>query len=78
MIPQKLLTRHVIPDFMRFDAHGLMAEHWGGMQVHPEPVYAPMRRSSDDFSRFRALFGIREGHAIGSGSPWRAVLYNPR
>lgn len=58
VILHKLLSSHVIADFVRFDAHGLMAEHWDVVQRHPEPGYDPMRPSVEDFTRFQALFGL--------------------
>lgn len=56
VILHKLLPATVIADFMRFDAHGMMAEHWDVVQPLPEPDYDPMRLSSENFSRFTALF----------------------
>jgi predicted SnoaL-like aldol condensation-catalyzing enzyme len=58
VILHKLLTAHVIADFVRFDQAGLMAEHWDVVQEHPEPGYDPMRKSVEDFTRFRALFHL--------------------
>ena len=58
VILHKLLPNHVVADFIRFNEAGQMAEHWDVVQPLPEPGYDPMRRSSEDFSRFRALFGL--------------------
>lgn len=58
VILHKLLTHVVIADFMRFDAEGLMAEHWDVVQPLPEPGYDPMKPSSENLDRFRKLFGI--------------------
>ena len=41
MILHKLLPAVVIADFLRFDADGMMAEHWDVVQPHPEPDYDP-------------------------------------
>jgi hypothetical protein len=43
---------------MRFNAEGLMAEHWDVVQPLPEPDYDPMRPSVENLSRFTALFKI--------------------
>lgn len=61
VILHKLLQHHVIADFIRFDENGRMAEHWDVVQPHPEADYDPMRRSTEDFSRFRALFSLDAG-----------------
>lgn len=58
VILHKLIAGHVIADFVRFDAEGRMAEHWDVVQALPEPGYDPMRRSTEDFARFRRLFGL--------------------
>lgn len=60
VILHKLLRHVVIADFFRFDADGLLAEHWDVVQPLPEPGYDPMRPSSEDFTRFAALFRIGE------------------
>lgn len=57
VILHKLIATHAIADFVRFEA-GLMAEHWDVVQPLPEPGYDPMRRSTEDLGRFRALFGL--------------------
>jgi hypothetical protein len=54
----KLLPAVVIADFMRFNADGLMAEHWDVVQPLPEPDYDPMRLSTENLSRFAAMFKI--------------------
>ena len=61
VILHKLLPYTVIADFMRVDRHGMFAEHWDVVQPHPEHGYDPMKPSSEDLSRFRALFGIGAG-----------------
>lgn len=58
VILHKLLPNTVIADFMRFNAQGLMAEHWDVVQPLPEPDYDPMRLSVENLSRFTALFKI--------------------
>jgi predicted SnoaL-like aldol condensation-catalyzing enzyme len=58
VILHKLLPHTVIADFMRFNAQGLMAEHWDVVQPLPEPDYDPMRLSVENLSRFTALFKI--------------------
>jgi predicted SnoaL-like aldol condensation-catalyzing enzyme len=58
VILHKLLPNTVIADFMRFNAEGLMAEHWDVVQPLPEPDYDPMRLSVENLSRFTALFKI--------------------
>ena len=60
VILHKLLPQVVIADFMRFDEQGLMAEHWDVVQPLPEPGYDPMKPSSENLDRFRALFAITE------------------
>jgi predicted SnoaL-like aldol condensation-catalyzing enzyme len=59
VILHKLLPKFVIADFLRFNAAGQMAEHWDVVQPHPEPGYDPMKPSSENLDRFRALFGIK-------------------
>jgi predicted SnoaL-like aldol condensation-catalyzing enzyme len=58
VILHKLLPATVIADFMRFNAQGQMAEHWDVVQPMPEPDYDPMRLSTENLSRFAALFKI--------------------
>lgn len=60
VILHKLLTMVVIADFFRFNAEGKMAEHWDVVQPLPEPDYDPMRLSTENLARFRALFNIPE------------------
>ena len=60
MILHKLLPAVVIADFLRFDADGMMAEHWDVVQPHPEHGYDPMRPSVEELERFRAVFGITD------------------
>lgn len=60
VILHKLLRAVVIADFFRFNADGLLAEHWDVVQPLPEPGYDPMKPSSEDLSRFRALFNLTE------------------
>jgi predicted SnoaL-like aldol condensation-catalyzing enzyme len=60
VVLHKLLPHVVIADFVRFNDKGQFAEHWDVVQVLPEPDYDPMRLSTENFSRFRALFGIAE------------------
>lgn len=58
VILHKISATHVFADFVRFDALGRMAEHWDVVQAHPEPGYDPMRQSTENLDRFRALFGL--------------------
>lgn len=58
VILHKLLPAVVIADFFRFDAEGMLAEHWDVVQPLPEPDYDPLKPSSEDFTRFYKLFGI--------------------
>ena len=58
VILHKMSATHVFADFVRFNDKGQMAEHWDVVQPHPEPGYDPMRRSTEDLDRFRALFGL--------------------
>ncbi|MEY2580386.1 MAG: hypothetical protein QOE09_235 [Ilumatobacteraceae bacterium] len=60
VILHKLLPSVVIADFLRFDTDGMMAEHWDVVQPLPEPDYDPLRPSSENLDRFRAVFGITE------------------
>ena len=56
VILHKLLPAVVIADFLRFDAAGMLIEHWDVVQPLPEPDYDPMRLSSENFARFATLF----------------------
>ena len=58
VILHKLLPAVVIADFFRFDADGLLAEHWDVVQPLPEQGYDPLKPSEENFSRFYALFNI--------------------
>ncbi len=58
VILHKLLKMVVIADFFRFDADGMLAEHWDVVQPLPEPDYDPMKPSTEDLSRFKALFHL--------------------
>jgi predicted SnoaL-like aldol condensation-catalyzing enzyme len=58
VILHKLLPRTVIADFLRFNADGMMAEHWDVVQPLPAPDYDPMRLSVEDLDRYRRLYGI--------------------
>ncbi|MGC4029992.1 MAG: hypothetical protein QM696_14105 [Steroidobacteraceae bacterium] len=58
VILHKLLPKVVIADFFRFDAQGLMAEHWDVVQLLPEPDYDPLRASTENFERFRVMFDM--------------------
>jgi predicted SnoaL-like aldol condensation-catalyzing enzyme len=60
VILHKLLPAVVIADFLRFDGDGMMAEHWDVVQPLPEPDYDPLRPSTENLDRFRAVFGITE------------------
>lgn len=64
VILHKLLPAVVIADFFRFEAGGMMIEHWDVVQPLPEPDYDPMRRSTQDFARFKALFHIPDDETI--------------
>lgn len=56
VILHKLLPAVVIVDIMRFNENHQFAEHWDVVQRLPEPGYDPMKPSSEDLSRFEALF----------------------
>ena len=58
VILHKLLKLVVIVDIFRVNAAGLLAEHWDVVQALPTPDYDPMTPSQEDFTRFRALYGI--------------------
>ena len=60
VILHKLLPAVVIADFLRFDADGMMAEHWDVVQPIPEADYDPLRPSTENLDRFRAVFGITD------------------
>ena len=54
----KWLPHAWICDIMRFDENDMLAEHWDVVQTWPEGAPEPETRSTEDLSRFRALFGI--------------------
>jgi len=56
VILHKLLPAVVIVDIMRFNGQNKLAEHWDVVQRLPEDNYDPMRQSTEDLSRFKALF----------------------
>jgi predicted SnoaL-like aldol condensation-catalyzing enzyme len=58
VILHKLLRLVIIIDVFRVNAAGQLAEHWDVVQSLPAPDYDPMEPSSEDLTRFRALFGI--------------------
>jgi predicted SnoaL-like aldol condensation-catalyzing enzyme len=58
VILHKLLKLVVIVDIFRIDSAGLLAEHWDVVQTLPTPDYDPMEVSEEDFTRFRALYGM--------------------
>ena len=58
VILHKLLKLVVIVDIFRVNPAGLLAEHWDVVQALPTPDYDPMTPSQEDFTRFRALYGI--------------------
>jgi predicted SnoaL-like aldol condensation-catalyzing enzyme len=60
VILHKLLRHVVIADFVRFNDKGQMAEHWDVVQPLPEPGYDPMKPSTEDLERFKALFSIAD------------------
>ena len=59
VILHKLLELVVIVDIFRIDSSGLLAEHWDVVQTLPTPDYNPLKASEEDFTRFRALYGMR-------------------
>lgn len=58
VILHKLSGTHVFADFVRFNDEGKMVEHWDVVQPRPEPGYDPMRRSTENLDRFKALFAL--------------------
>lgn len=56
VILHKLLTSTSIVDIMRFNQEDQLIEHWDVVQRHPEKGYDPMRLSTEDLGRFKALF----------------------
>ena len=52
----KLLPAVGIVDIMRFNKDHMLAEHWDVVQRLPGPDYDPMARSSENLTRFKALF----------------------
>ena len=56
VILHKLLPAVVIVDILRFNENHQLAEHWDVVQRLPEPDYDPMAPSSEDLSRFKAMF----------------------
>lgn len=58
VILHKLLPKTVIVDMLRFDEQGMIAEHWDVVQPLPAPDYDPMALSSEDFSRYKALYNL--------------------
>lgn len=58
VILHKLLRMVVIIDIFRINRSGELAEHWDVVQPLPVPDYDPMQPYTEDFTRFRALFGI--------------------
>jgi predicted SnoaL-like aldol condensation-catalyzing enzyme len=58
VILHKLLRLVVIIDVFRINAAGQLAEHWDVVQPLPAPDYDPMAPSNEDFTRFKALFGM--------------------
>jgi hypothetical protein len=52
----KLLPAVVIVDIMRFNRDHILVEHWDVVQRLPEPDYDPMALSSENLTRFKALF----------------------
>jgi predicted SnoaL-like aldol condensation-catalyzing enzyme len=58
VILHKLLATAVIADFFRMRPDGMIAEHWDVVQPLPTPGYDPMAQSSEDLTRFRALFNL--------------------
>lgn len=49
-----------IADIMRFDDNDLLAEHWDVVQRWPDGAPTPENISSEDLSRFKALFNIAD------------------
>lgn len=58
VILHKLLKHVIIADFLRFNEKDQMVEHWDVVQPLPEPNYDPMKKSTEDLSRFKALFSM--------------------
>jgi len=58
IILHKLLKHVIIADFLRFNENDQMIEHWDVVQPLPEPGYDPMKKSTQDLSRFQALFSM--------------------
>jgi predicted SnoaL-like aldol condensation-catalyzing enzyme len=58
VILHKLLRLVMIVDIFRINAAGQLAEHWDVVQPLPAPDHDPMEPSREDFTRFRALFGM--------------------
>jgi predicted SnoaL-like aldol condensation-catalyzing enzyme len=56
----KLLKAVVIIDIFRINSAGQLAEHWDVVQPLPAPDYDPVKRSEENFTRFRTLFGLSE------------------
>lgn len=56
VILHKLLSTVVIVDILRFTDDHMLIEHWDVVQRLPEPDYDPMALSTEDLSRFKALF----------------------
>lgn len=54
----KWLPHAWICDIMRFDENDMLAEHWDVVQAWPDGSPEPEAHSTEDLSRFRALFGI--------------------
>jgi predicted SnoaL-like aldol condensation-catalyzing enzyme len=58
VILHKMSATHIFADFVRFNGQGQMAEHWDVVQPLPTPGYDPMRTSTENLERFRALFNL--------------------
>ena len=58
VILHKISGTHVFADFVRFNDDGKMAEHRDVVQPHPEPGYDPMKPSTENLGRFKALFNL--------------------
>lgn len=56
VILHKLLPAVVIVDIIRFNEKHQFVEHWDVVQRLSDPEYDPMVCSSEDLSRFQALF----------------------